>query len=234
MKQTEEITRILNTLKTVGYVYIRQPLSLATFEMISQQLGTIELKTDIKVDPAQLQRQVHDRITGGRPSTYQAEELDFHSDNPQMNVLAWYCLKQDAREGTLYLLDTESVASHLSPQELAVLTRTNVMYSNKLSKPDQEELLKEPLLIKIGSGYRVYYQSWLLLDTYDEEQKAALEGFSEYVRHLQSTSRISVRLEEQQSLFIDNRRMLHGRGRLPEDSSRHLIRFFLRTPDIRD
>jgi len=224
---------ILNALRTYGYAYITRPLSLAAFERTSQNLGRIELKTDIKIDPEQLQRQVQNRVTGGRPSTYQAQELDFHSDNPEMNVLAWYCLKQDLLEGAIYLLDTDTVAKRLSQDELAILTTTKVMYSNKLNKADQEQLLTEPLLTKIGSGYRVYYQSWLLLDTYNEEQRAVLKRFSDCIRDLEKTSRIGVRLAEQQSLFIDNRRMLHGRGPLPENSHRHLVRFFIRTPDLR-
>ena len=150
-----------------------------------------------------------------------------------MNVLAWYCLEQDAMDGALRMIDTDNIAEHLTVEELAILTGTHIMYSNKRDGEDEEELLKEPLLTKISSGYRVYYQSWLLLDTYNEEQLRALERFHEYIKRAQRHGSISVKLEKHEALFIDNRRMLHGRSSIAENSRRHLIRFFLRTPDLR-
>jgi hypothetical protein len=224
---------ILEALKTNGYAYVKQPLSLDEFELISKDIGTIQLKTDIKVDQGQVQLQNEARTTGGRPSTYQAQGLDFHSDNPRISVLAWYCLEQDEVDGALYLIDTDSVAEYLSQEELEILTRTHVMYAHFREGSNKEELLKEPVLTAVGSAYRVSYQSWLLLDEYTEEQTAALSRFSDYIRQMQRTSRIRVRLEKYQSLFIDNRRLLHGRGSLPPNSKRHLIRLFLRTPDVR-
>jgi hypothetical protein len=226
--------KILEALRTYGHAYVKQPLSFDDFELISKSIGTIQLETDIKIDAAQLQVQNQQRIMGGRPSTYQAQGLDFHSDNPRINVLAWYCLEQDEVDGALYLIDTDSVAGFLTQDELEILTKTNVMYSNLQGRVDKEkELLKEPVLTAIGSGYRVYYQSWLLLDKYSEEQVAALSRFSDYIKEMQKSSRIRVRLEKSQCLFIDNRRTLHGRASLALDSRRHLIRFFLVTPDLR-
>lgn len=229
----DTVAEILNSLRAYGYAHIKGPLSLAQFELISSHIGTVELKTDIKVDPGQEQAQRQQRIASGRPSTYQAQGLDFHSDNPRMNVLAWYCLEQDAVDGTLYLIDTDNIAEHLTVKELAILTVTHVMYSSRRASEDKEELLREPLLTKISSGYRVYYQPWLLLDTYNEEQLRSLERFQEYIERAQRRGPIHVKLERREALFIDNRRMLHGRNSIAENSKRHLIRFFLRTPDLR-
>jgi hypothetical protein len=226
--------KILEALRTYGHAYVKQPLSFDDFKLISKSIGTIQLETDIKVDAALVQFQNQQRIMDGRPSTYQSQGLDFHSDNPRINVLAWYCREQDEVDGALYLIDTDSVAGFLTQAELEILTKTNVMYSNLQSGADKEkELLKEPVLTAIGSGYHVYYQSWLLRDKYTAEQVAALSRFSEYIKAMQKTSRIRVRLEKSQSLFIDNRRTLHGRASLAPDTRRHLIRFFLTTPDLR-
>ena len=226
------VDRVLNALRTSGYAHIAQPLSFESFEFISSRIGTIELRTDIRIDTDQQHLQRQHRIAGDRPSTYQAGGLDFHSDNPRMNVLAWYCFEQDRLDGALDLIDTGSVADYLSEQELTILTKTPVMYSSKRDDAAEEELLKEPLLTRISCGYRVYYQSWLLLDTYSPEQITALGRFSDYITHAQANP-IRVRLEKHHCLFIDNRRMLHGRNSLPKNSKRHLIRFFLRTPDLR-
>lgn len=229
----DSIAKILNSLRAYGYAHIKEPLSPAQFELISSRIGMVELKTDIKVDTSQEQAQRQQRITGGRPSTYQAQGLGFHSDNPRMNVLAWHCLEQDDLDGALYLIDVDDVAEHLTAEELTILTGTHVMYSSKREREDTEELLKEPLLTKISSGYRVYYQPWLLLDTYNEEQLRALESFHEYVERARRRGPIRVKLEKHEALFIDNRRMLHGRNSIAENSKRHLIRFFLRAPDLR-
>ena len=77
--------------------------------------------------------------------------------------------------------------------------------------------------------WSLVYQPWLFLDTYDAEQTRVLQRFSDYLAYKQRTQTISVKLEQQQCLFIDNRRILHGRAAIAGNSRRHLRRFFIRT-----
>ena len=76
----------------------------------------------------------------------------------------------------------------------------------------------------------VFYVPWNLSDARDDEQARLLEKMAAFVEHKRKTQPVKIRLERQQCLFIDNRRMLHGRGLLAEDSKRHLVRFYIRTP----
>jgi hypothetical protein len=225
-------TMILNSLSEYGYAHIREPVSLEAFEFLSSEIGTIELRTDIKVDRKVEALQARNRITGGRPSTYQADPLEFHSDNPRMNVLAWYCVEQDEIDGATRLIDTSNVVEHFSEDELTVLTGINVRYSVWQPGSDRESFLNEPLLTKTAFGYRTYYQSWLLLDPYSDEQVAALNKFASYIHHMREAHSTDVKLAKDECLFIDNRRILHGRNALGYGSKRHLIRLYIRSAHL--
>lgn len=222
-------TVILNSLSEHGYAHIRVPVSLEAFELLSGEIGTIEMRTDIKIDRTGEALQARNRISGGRPSTYQADPLEFHSDNPRMNVLAWYCVEQDEIDGATRLIDTSNVAEYFSEDELAVLTGINVTYSIWLPGADRESFLNEPLLTKTPFGYRTYYQSWFLLEQYTDEQMAALNKFAKYIHHMRETHSTDVKLAKDECLFIDNRRILHGRNALGYGSKRHLVRLYIRS-----
>jgi len=225
-------TMILNALSEHGYAHIRVPVSLEAFEALSSEIGTIERRTDIKVDRTGEALQARNRITDGRPSTYQADPLEFHSDNPRMNVLAWYCVDQDEIGGATRLIDTSNVAEYFSEDELAILTGINVTYSVWLPGADRESFLNEPLLTRTASGYRTYYQSWFLLDRYTDEQAAALNKFADYIHFMREAHSTDVKLAQNECLFIDNRRILHGRNALGSDSRRHLIRLYIRSAHL--
>jgi alpha-ketoglutarate-dependent taurine dioxygenase len=74
----------------------------------------------------------------------------------------------------------------------------------------------------------VFYVPWFVERPDDEAGRDRLGRFGRLVYEAHRTSRLEIRLERGQCLFIDNRRMLHGRGALPEDSRRHLVRLYLR------
>ena len=220
---------ILSSLSECGFAHVKVPVSLDAFEQLSSEIGTIELRTDIKIDRKGEALQAQNRIAAGRPSTYQADPLEFHSDNPRMNVLAWYCVAQDETDGATRLIDTSNVAEYFSEEELAVLTSINVAYSIWLPGSDRESFLNEPLLSNTPFGYRTYYQSWFLLDRYSDEQAAALNKFADYINHMREKNSIDVKLAKGECLFVDNRRILHGRNALGYGSKRHLIRLYIRS-----
>jgi hypothetical protein len=225
---------VLLTLKSAGFAHVKAPLSFAAFESIATEMGTIELVSEIRIDDGHAQQLHETRKVKTRPSPYKPDALGFHSDNPRMDVLAWYCFEQDEDAGATLLIDTSDLPSYLDADDLAGLGKTNLWYSVRSRDTDEEQLFQIPLVIKKKSGCYVYYQPWLFLDSYDAEQTRLLERFSDYLDHKQRTQTISVKLEQQQCLFIDNRRMLHGREAIARNSRRHLRRFFIRThQDVR-
>jgi alpha-ketoglutarate-dependent taurine dioxygenase len=64
-----------------------------------------------------------------------------------------------------------------------------------------------------------------LIDTYDEQQRRLLEKFAEYLRRKEV---ITIRLKAGESVFIDNNRILHGRGPIQEDSQRLIKRVWIK------
>ena len=227
---TEALCReVLLNLKRAGFARINQPVSFETFESIATEIGTIELVSEIRIDDNQAQQLHQTRKVKARPSPYKADSLGFHSDNPRMDVLAWYCFEQDENTGATLLIDTSDLPSYLAEDDLAALCETNLWYSVRSLESDEEQLFQIPLVIRKSTGCYVYYQPWLFLDAYDAEQTRVLQKFSDYLAYKQRTQTISVKLEKQECLFIDNRRILHGRDAIAGNSRRHLRRFFIRT-----
>ncbi|WP_395237111.1 TauD/TfdA family dioxygenase [Vibrio alginolyticus] len=61
----------------------------------------------------------------------------------------------------------------------------------------------------------------MLLDNYSEKQLIALETLE---ASISDAKPIILRLEPGEALFVDNKRMLHGREDIPQDSPRYLYR----------
>lgn len=218
--------KILSILESSGYVHIDCPISFECFEHISQQIGPIKFRTNVAIDKNRNSVQQRKRIINQhRPGVYDSGSLWFHTDNPTINVVGWYCLAQDQAKGATLLLDTSDVAEHFSQHELETLSAINV--SCAVPDSEIEEFFQAPLLSKNSRGYNVYYVPWLIFDSYEKERQDLIEKFSEYVKHKEMTELISVRLAKGECLFLDNRRMLHGRYAIPENSKRHLIRFWV-------
>ncbi len=222
---------IRQTLNSQGYVHVRQPLSLETFRLVARHLGTIESETDVRIDPERQKAQEQDRhMRHARPGVYQAEALNLHTDSPRNDVLAWYCVSQDTADGTSLLLDLSDISEHFSPRERSVLNSIRLWYTARHPETYAESFFQQPLLVTEGSRDLVYYVPWLLSDDYNQAQSQVLQKFNTYLTHQQQTSLIGIRLAPEESLFIDNRRLLHGREGIAKHSARHLIRLYIRTP----
>ena len=51
------------------------------------------------------------------------------------------------------------------------------------------------------------------------------------MKRKEATELVTLRIQKHDTVFVDNRRVLHGRGALSEQSRRHLVRFYLRVSD---
>ena len=212
---------LMKVINSTGYAHVKGPISYDEFESLSRQLGAIVYRTDLK-------------ITEGRKSVvYKYDGIGFHMDNPNVHIIGWYCVKQDESDGSSLLLDTSDIGQYFSPQELAVLQTIGVRCPHPLlHDPDagKEVFFLAPLFSRRDSVAQVYFADWLLLDSYDEEQVAALAKFKGYLRQKQERELIAVRLKEKEALFINNRRLLHGRGQIGHDSSRLIRRVWITAP----
>jgi TfdA family taurine catabolism dioxygenase TauD len=208
-----------------GYVHIDRALPEEIFTAAARELGTVTMRTDIRVDAAadDALRRARDPLHADRPSVYRAESLSYHTDTPLADVLAWYCVEQDSADGSSALVDTGDVARHFSAEELAMMERVRV---RSMVRDAGHEIVREYPLLAAG---KVYYASWLVAPDLGEAERKLAARFDEYLAKKDATAPIRIRLKPGEMLFVDNHRVLHGRSELPPDSRRHLVRLYIRT-----
>jgi hypothetical protein len=209
-----------------GYVHIARVLPQDVFDAAAQQLGSIELRTHIRVDTEadEALRRARDPHYADRPSVYRADGLSYHTDSPIIDMLAWYCVEQDAVDGTSALIDTGDIAQHFTAEEQAVLGRIRV---RAMQRDDQNrEIIREYPLFANG---KVYYAPWLVCEDLGDAERELAARFAGYVAQKDATEPIRIRLKPGEMLFVDNHRILHGRSEIPADSKRHLVRLYIRS-----
>lgn len=224
----EEISAaIRSVLAAKGYLHLTWPMSMEHYEQIAGQLGTIVLRSDVKVDLDRARNQEQVRHLRGRGGIYSPSPLHLHTD-PNADLVSWYCVEQDETGGPMVMLDTGNLEEHFSEHELEILGRVDLWSPSRKSEAEPETLTPMPMLSRNNGRYKLFYAPWLLRDSYDSEAASVLEKFAAYVSALEDKGLISLPIKKHDTIFIDNGRMLHGRGALPETSKRHLVRLYLR------
>jgi hypothetical protein len=220
-----EIARVLGER---GYLHLRESMSIEDYELIARQIGTIILRSDVKVDPERERSQEQVRVVKGRGGIYSPSPLGLHTD-PHAETVSWYCVEQDEGGGPMLMVELGDLEQRFSPGELETLTKVELLTPGRDAETGREVFVPTPLLKKQGGKYRVFYAAWLLRDSYSDDAKLAVENFSAYLKHKEETQLISLPIKKHDTVFIDNGRMLHGRGALSAESKRHLVRFYLKT-----
>ncbi len=225
---TEEISaEIAKVLAVDGYLHLQWPMSFDNYESIASLIGTIILRSDVKVDLEREHMQEQVRTVKGRAGIYSPSPLGFHTD-PHADLVSWYCVEQDETGGAMLMLQACDLEQRFSPEELDTLQNVELMSPGRDVNTGAEIFTPVPLLRKQNGKNRIFYASWLLRDTYDDEANRVLQKFVAYLKHKEETQMISLPVKRQDTVFIDNGRMLHGRVALPADSKRHLVRVYLR------
>lgn len=197
-------------LNRYGYVHITINAALEDFYELSHALGEIINKSDISI---QLDS---DRLYK------QPKKIDFHTDGPNADIVGWFCVKQDPCQGHSALLDSRQIFDHFSCEELSLLGTIITSY------PMGNDINKEvPLIQKTIDAYPVIcYLPWSVFNL-NPSQQVIYNAFKEAVSEVASKRLISIRLHEGEMLFIDNKRILHGRAGIKKDSPRILKRVWV-------
>lgn len=225
---TEQVgDAIRHTLDTDGYLHLTWPMTMESYEAIAGRVGTIVQKNDVKVDPARAQSQEQARRIKGRGGIYSPGALGFHTD-PIADLVSWYCVEQDDGGGPMMMLNLGDLEEHFSVEELEILSRVELLSPTRKPGAQQETLTPTPLLTKRGGKYEIYYAPWLLREPEDAASRKVAEKFTAYVKNKEETQLIVLPVKPRDTVFLDNHRMLHGRGELSQTSKRHLVRFYLR------
>ena len=218
---------ISDVLSRAGYLHVTWPMSMENYEQIAGRLGTIILRSDVKVDMERARNQEQVRHIHGRGGIYSPSPLHLHTD-PNADFVSWYCAEQDETGGPMLMVDTNNLEEDFSPLELDILSRVDLWSPSRKSEAEPETLTPVPLLSRKNGRFKIFYAPWLFRDSYDSDAKTVLGKFSDYLRKLEETQLISLPIKKHDTVFIDNGRMLHGRGALPVNSRRHLVRLYLR------
>jgi hypothetical protein len=216
---------VRDRLPAEGYVQIARVLGEEVFTAAAKQLGTIELRTDIRVDSEadDALRRARDPLYADRPSVYRADGLSYHTDSPVIDMLAWYCVAQDSLDGTSALIDTGDVMQHFDADDLEVMSCIGVR--TMVRDAENREVVREFPLFADG---RLYYAPWLLSPDLGAQERDVAARFADYVAEKDATAPIRIRLKPGEMLFVDNHRILHGRSSIPPDSRRHLVRLYIK------
>src|SRR5205807_10245227 len=95
---------ISNTLASAGYLHLQWPMSMENFERVASRLGTIVLRSDVKVDLERARNQEQVRHIRGRGGIYSPSPLHLHTD-PNADLVSWCVVGQDEIGCTLVEVD---------------------------------------------------------------------------------------------------------------------------------
>jgi hypothetical protein len=203
----------------------------ARFVDLAGRLGEVGLRTDLVIDPVRAEQERRARSAAeARPVVYAPTELAFHTDRPTVDVIAWYCVEQDAEDGAFLLIDTADIAEHFSAEELAGFGRVDLEYFERNRETGREETCRAPLVASGPRGRVLCYAPWLVGEDLDGEPARLLARFAAYLERQRETAVVRVRLQPGEALFVDNHRLLHARGNLSPASRRHIVRLYITCP----
>lgn len=182
-----------------GIAVVRGMGSPAKFVALASALGETLLETRVALD--------------ARKSTYLAkpEPIPLHTDHPSVATIGWYCDQPDGEDGASLFLDARSVLD--ADLECALERET-------LPVPDVRAVGGHTTEFPVARGGKLFFAPWLVT-----HESRALDLFA---RRLREAAPSRVRLEAGDAVFIDNRRVLHGRGAIARSSERVLRRRWLR------
>lgn len=211
---TLRIDKIETALAESGYCWVRQETSADEFRDACEALGEIIYEADV-------------RMGGERPRNYQLPAaIDFHNDHVSAEIAAWRCVEAEPDAGAMLLLDLAPICNLLEPSEREALARVGIADNAAWGGG-----APVPLALPAGKGFRFHYVPWLQKFPQDAAAGAALEKFEFAVREAIETQAIEIDVAPGHCVFVENHRVMHGRGAISTNSPRYLKRFWVRRAD---
>lgn len=199
-----------------GFSHLTESLSTEQFEELAKSLGNILTDFTVKLDPSRTSYVCH------------SDAIPFHTDDVTCRYIGWHCINQDLHDGSSLLLHTKKVFGLLTQTDLQTLSQIKIDPAPyALSKlPGQQE--PYPLLNSYPSNPGICYVPWLKIHHSNSSQREVVERLKAAIAQLEEQGDfIEIKLQPGQALFIDNRRVFHGRRELRTDSARHLRRLWV-------
>jgi alpha-ketoglutarate-dependent taurine dioxygenase len=208
------LDRITGDLREQGVAPVPR-LTPQAYEELARTLGEIVGRERIALRP------------GAHAYVAKPGRVPFHTDHPDVDILAWWCEAQDSEDGASQLVDTRPVVAALPEDVREILCDVELVCPPLAGGPPTE---RRQVLRPVDRGYSVFCSPWLKSAWPLPTHEAALELFRQRLSEHSRTAALSIRLEPGTALFVDNHRILHGRGPIPEGSLRCLRRLWIRLP----
>jgi hypothetical protein len=146
--------------------------------------------------------------------------MSLHTDNPLASTIVLYCETAALSGGESIVLDFKKIHRYLTEQQLNALKTIDIAIPPSSSKVSKRMTCK-----LIENGY-IYYADWLILNPLNDKAYNALMALK---RAIEKTEPHSLLLKKNEALFINNKRMLHGRRAFSDlGKSRTLKRYWIR------
>lgn len=151
-------------------------------------------------------------IEGSQRFIHSNGPVPFHSEDPDISLLAWHCISPADRGGETLLLDGQTLAKSLPRRARRSLETIHCPHRNPLG---------HPIITEEGNWY---YIPWSVAMNADQSSLVVLRNA------IDSAMPLTILLKTGDLLIVDNRRMLHGRNAYIGES-RRLTRFLIDQPD---
>lgn len=203
---------IMEALRERGFAVAHGPLDRIGYIELARQLGDLVAEESIALRP------------GAHAYVAKPGSVPLHTDHPEVDIIGWLCEAQDDSDGASLLLDTRPVVASLAESERETLRRVRLACPPLAGGPPTGTW---PVLRQANDGVAVFCSPWLRAVGASDDEAEALERFRD---HLSSAAAApaEVQLVPGEALFVDNRRVLHGRRAIAESSRRRLWRVWLR------
>lgn len=206
-----DVLKIKNALDTTGFYSIKTEIPFDRFKALSFGLGHITAVNSIKVerDTSNFKKRVY--IDSDM-------EAPFHTDGLYTDYVAWYCIDPGYQSEETLLLDSRTIVAHFSEEEKNQLK--NIPYYHLNAGPFPILRSETPLDFyfvpsqispseKHGPNLQLLKKVFAVIDQVSQESVIRIQ----YTQH--------------HCLFINNKLLLHGRGKLDPTTSRHLKRLWI-------
>ena len=209
---------IVEGLESVGFVHVAEPLKASEYRTLASSIGAIVGDEQIALRPG-----AHAYVAKPGP-------VPLHTDHPEVDVVAWHCEEQDVLDGASLLLDTRPVVAGLPCRQRNLLNEVMLACPPLKGGPPMEQ---HPVLRTTPLGVAVFCSPWLRSASPIPSHEAALESFRMELSTRAKERVFRIRLRAGEALFVDNRRVLHGRAAIVETSRRRLQRLWIQRREIR-